>query len=208
MVGFTNADHYYAGMFWTETIDFALRTTFGRQHHMINASGCGDNAANMLSRLERDVLFYQPHLVFLLVGGAEPMTLPQEEFDQSLRAIFRSLQDNGAAVVLMTYYGLDTPKVDPARMALIERNIDCVRTLAAETDTALYDPMRSWEQLRLHTPELFASLLHDPLHVNARGNLLYGMELARALGADLEKINSPGDWNEVRAILNTLDSLS
>jgi hypothetical protein len=55
-----------------------------------------------------------------------------------------------------------------------------------ETQTPLVDHHRRWEPLRLQHLELYRELMQDPLHVNPLGNMLMGLDLIRAFGAQLE----------------------
>ena len=77
---------------------------------IINAGISGDNAANGMRRLERDVLRFRPDLTVVCFGlndcggGLEHA----KEYEQSLRDIFRRLKEAGGEVIYMTPNRMNT----------------------------------------------------------------------------------------------------
>jgi hypothetical protein len=160
-----------------------LYRCYGRVCHTINAARCGDVVTNMLQRLDQDALFYQPHLTLLLVGGAEPIEKDGNRFAEDLRALITGLRDNGSEVALLTYYALIGEKAEPERLKAIERNVNIIREQSVRLQVGLIDIMARWERLRQAQPQQYEHLMYDPLHINRRGNALYGLEVARWFGA-------------------------
>ena len=62
-----------------------------------------------------------------------------------------------------------------------------VRKVARDTAVPLVDHLRRWEPLRRQHPELFRSLMLDPLHTNPLGNMVMGLDLVRAFGVRLSE---------------------
>ena len=74
--------------------------------NIINAGVSGDNAANALKRLERDVLFAKPDLVIVNFGLNDSMNPDKEAgletYRASMKAIFEKVLASGAECMLLT----------------------------------------------------------------------------------------------------------
>ena len=72
---------------------------------VINAGISGDNVLKGLARLERDVLCYKPDLTVVSFGLNDSIGMGKDRIDlytDTLREIFRQLQDAGSEVIYMT----------------------------------------------------------------------------------------------------------
>jgi hypothetical protein len=142
ILAFSNTDRYYPGMYWLDVLDLTLQNTYGRIHHCINTSVGGQTTADMLERFDEDAAFYQPHLVFITIGGGEGhpgSRVTPDGFAGNLRELHRRFAALGCAVVFQTYYALDPDRVEPERLKRIYANMDIVRATAAATGAALID---------------------------------------------------------------------
>ena len=63
--------------------------------------------------------------------------------------------------------------------------MDVIRQVASETDAILVDHHRRWEPLRLNDFAAFQRMMIDPLHVNALGNMVMGLDLIRVFQVQL-----------------------
>lgn len=69
---------------------------------IINAGRSGDTTAAALERLERDALDRDPRVVIVLLGGNDALRrIPRDETERNLATIIDSIQDRGAAVILV-----------------------------------------------------------------------------------------------------------
>ncbi|MFA6135186.1 MAG: GDSL-type esterase/lipase family protein [Phycisphaerae bacterium] len=79
----------------------------GAEHReIINAGIGGDNTADLLARLDRDVLAHAPELVVLLAGTNDLLNsrneVPLAQYRENLGALVRRIQAKGIRLVLMT----------------------------------------------------------------------------------------------------------
>jgi lysophospholipase L1-like esterase len=188
--GSSNTERRIHGLHWFDWLDLGIKQTYGRVHHCINAGLGGDTTRGLLQRFDRDVALYQPHVVFVTIGGndANPQSgIDGNEYHRNLLELVEQIRARGATVVLQTYYSADIERMDPAHGDAFLHFMDIVRTIAAQTGAALIDHHRRWEPLRTYRVDDYRVLMIDPLHVNALGNMLIGLDLLRAFHARLEE---------------------
>ena len=77
--------------------------------------------------------------------------------------------------MFQTYYGVKVVDADNGFYA----NMESVREAAAETGSGLVDHLKRWDAFKAAKPEIYATLMHDNAHVNFRGNLVMGLDIAR-----------------------------
>ncbi len=186
--GSSNTERRIHGLHWFDWLDLGLAQTYGRRHHAINAGVGGDTTRDLLSRFDEDVARYLPHVVFVTIGGNDAKSdsgIDAASFEGNLRTLEGAIRDLGAVPVLQTYYAADIKRMDPNHGARFLDFMAAVRRVAMETQTPLVDHHRRWEPLRLQHLELYRELMQDPLHVNPLGNMLMGLDLIRAFGAQL-----------------------
>ena len=188
--GSSNTERRIHGLHWFDWLDLGLKQAYGRVHHCINAGLGGDTTRGLLQRFDEDVALYQPHVVFVTIGGndANPLTgIGAEEYEHSLRQIVARVRALGARVVLQTYYGADIERMAVEHGAAFLRFMDIVRAVAETTGSPLIDHHRRWEPLRQRHVEAYRRLMIDALHVNPLGNMVMGLDLIRRFEARLEE---------------------
>lgn len=150
----------------------------GLEIHVINAGRSGETAAEMLARLDRDVLAHQPDLVIWQAGanevlkGSDPVA-----FAAQMQAGLTRLGEAGIAVVLMD--NQRSPRILQAPGSL--RFPEILRSLARERRVALFPRgwlMNAWAQAGVTPTELLSP---DSLHHNDRGYACLAEALADAL---------------------------
>jgi lysophospholipase L1-like esterase len=189
--GSSNTERRIPGLHWFDWLELGIKYTYGRVFHCINAGLGGDTVRGLLGRFERDVALYQPHVVFVTIGGNDSNPdngIEEAEYDASLRALADRIDDMGAQAIFQTYYAADVVALGPQHGPAFLRFMEVVRQVAEETGAALIDHHRRWERLRLHQFERYQTLMIDALHVNALGNMLLGLDLMRAFEAMPEEI--------------------
>lgn len=206
--GSSNTEHFLPGMHWFHVFELALHNTHGRIHHCINTGIGGNTTRQLLARFDDDAAFYRPHLAFITIGGndANPVNeLPPETFGNNLRELHRRFACMGTAVVFQTYYA-----PNPLLAGDLQKfysYMDVVRAVAAETKAGLIDHLRRWEPLRQTCPDRYLPLMQDGFHLNRRGNLVFGLDMARAFGFTLHP-DAAGFWNDALEIQKQMDALA
>ena len=205
--GSSNTERRLAGMHWFDLFELAYKATHGRVFTCINTGRGGDTAQQLLERMERDCLAYQPDLAFVTVGGNDanpPRNISGETYAASLTEIVRRLQAIGCVPVLQTYYADDRANMDPVFAANFVRNMELVRTVACQTGAHLIDHLKRWEVLRERCYSVYRGLIVDPLHLNEAGNLLLGFDVAGAFGLQVPEHPHLREARATHALLNTL----
>ncbi|MGF1571797.1 MAG: GDSL-type esterase/lipase family protein [Sumerlaeia bacterium] len=141
-----------------------------------NSGVSGDTTANGLSRLEADVLAYNPRLVFVALGGNDiKAKVPVEVAFGNLRTIIERIQAGGAVVVLMGIDGkfVYGPEYDLAYKALAEET-GCILV-----SDILEDIIGN------------RSLLLDQVHPNAAGYVVLKDKVLKELRFFQEELQFP-----------------
>lgn len=187
--GSSNTERRIHGLHWFDWLDLGIKQTYGRVHHCINAGLGGDTSRGLLLRFDEDVALYQPHIVFITVGGndAKPDSgIDAKEFQRNLHQLHTNVQGLGARVIFQTYYSADVVGLEQAHGSRFLAFMDVIREVAAETGAILVDHHRRWEPLRLRYFATYQRMMIDPLHVNALGNMVMGLDLMRVFKTALD----------------------
>lgn len=211
--GSSNTERRIHGLHWFDWLDLGIKQTYGRVHHCINAGLGGDTTRGLLERFDEDVALYQPHVVFITIGGndANPSSgINDNEYHASLLELVRRIRDLHAVTVLQTYYSADVERLDPAHGEAFLRFMDIVRHTAAETGAQVIDHHQRWERLRKANVDHYRRLMIDPLHVNSLGNMLIGLDLIRAFKARLDDERQAycSEGQRYQQLLDGLESIS
>jgi lysophospholipase L1-like esterase len=85
----------------TADMDYPSQLSRMISRPVINAGVPGDTTASALARLEKDVLSRSPRIVLITLGGNDLKNgVPKEEALQNLNIIIKSIQDQGALVIV------------------------------------------------------------------------------------------------------------
>lgn len=165
---------------------------------VINAGVGGNTTADVLRRLEKDVLARKPAVVIVQLGindaSAEvwrepPETKPRidrKQFETNLRSMVRAGRDCGASVILMTpnptrwtpqlrkLYGKPPYRVDDADgfNVLLVDYVASVRKVAASEKVPVIDIYAAFEEHGKKAGQSVEDLLLDGMHPNDRGHRL------------------------------------
>ena len=108
--GSSNTERRIPGLHWFDWLDLALKATYGRVHHCINAGLGGDTTQGLLARFDEDVALYRPHVVLVTIGGndAKPDSgIDEDDFRRNLNEVIRMIRELDATPILQTYYSAD-----------------------------------------------------------------------------------------------------
>ena len=149
---------------------------------VVNRGIGGEDADDMVKRLDKDVIQRHPNLVIFQTGSNDPMRhVPLARFEQETRASIRAMQTAGIKVILME------PQWCPHLAEIGDANAyrDIVRKLGTETGASVirrYDMMQDWVRTGRITQRDMIS--DDNLHMRDKGYAL----LARAVAAEVLRI--------------------
>ncbi|MBI4028575.1 MAG: SGNH/GDSL hydrolase family protein [Verrucomicrobia bacterium] len=183
---------------WVGLLQEALFETYGRNLAVtINAGCCGGTAAGAISRLDRDVIRFQPDLVIVAfgmndAGQAEPGLAA---FSDAMRRIARTLREKCGCeillrttnpVVVVNQPGLPTGHTPGAEWPGLHQHLYARRTveLAKELDCPVVDHYTLWMQAENRDQRLPQPTNHlwmrmsDAIHPGALGHLYFYRELA------------------------------
>lgn len=150
----------------------------GVELRVINAGRSGETTADMLARMEADVLTHDPDLVIWQAGGNEVLLgRDPTAFLALMRQGLRRLREAGIEVVLMD--NQLSPRILNAPAS--GRFEAAMQALAREERVPLFARsrlMRGWEEAGLPPPDVLAP---DGLHQNDRGYECLAEALATAL---------------------------
>lgn len=182
--GSSNTDRFGPGMHWFDCLDLAIRQATGRRgHRCINAGISGNTTEDLLNRFEVDAAFYQPHAVFITIGGndANPnRSITAAAYRQNLLELHRRFTAMNCAVIFQTYYAPNPHAgIAPVYLQQFHAYMQVLRDVAAETQAELVDQLARWEPFRQQYGGEYILLMRDALHVNHLGNMVMGLELAR-----------------------------
>jgi lysophospholipase L1-like esterase len=149
-----------------------------RDISVINRGVGGQDSAEMLARLEADVLALRPRLVIWQVGANGVLRdLDPVRFQAEVSQGIATIRAAGAAVVLMD--NQRAPRIDAKPGAALFAH--ALRTVAAETGTPLFGRtalMDAWAAAGFPNADF---LIADGLHHNDRGYACLARALAQAL---------------------------
>jgi lysophospholipase L1-like esterase len=206
--GSSNTERRQTGMHWFDLFELGCRLNYwDTPLACINSGRGGDTTDDLLTRFERDCLAYRPHLVFLTIGGNDSSlyrAVTPEAFRANLLTLIDGLRAIDCEVVLQTYYACEVTAMEPGHATRLLAFMDIIRAVSAEPECGLVDHLAQWEPLRQAAHDVYGRLMNDAMHVNELGNLVMGLEIARAFAFTLP--DEP-HLREARALQTLMDRL-
>lgn len=206
--GSSNTERRLSGMHWFDCFELACRTNVGRNLVCINSGWGGHTTADLLARLDRDCLRYNPDLVFITIGGNDSnpsRKISSSVFQANLLEIISRIRELGGEPILQTYYSFDLERMEPEHASSFAIRMQEIRDIAIKVNCPLIDHLSRWELLRQRYPAIYSNLMADAAHVTPDGNLLLGVDIVRHFGLKLPKVPL---FREAFALQALLDELS
>ncbi len=150
--------------------------------NIINAGIAGTKAPYGLSRVERDVLSYNPDLTVVCFGlnDCEKEDEGIGEYAESLRGIFRRLKEAGSEIIFMTpcmmaenvsemihsdFVALAEKISDRQRRGVLDRYVDAAKAVCEEENVPVCDVYAKWKRMAecgVNITELLSNKLNHP----------------------------------------------
>lgn len=181
---------------WLNWLDFGMRKIFGRFFITINSGVSGETSSQLVKRFDDDVKLFQPHLVFLTVGGNDSNpsnNISQEQFYKNLHQIISLCQNlPHCEVVLQTYYCPILEKLPKDYAQNFTKYMHIINQVAEKTNVKIFDHLPQWQHLqnKIGVEKYEKELMDDPMHLSALGNQLWAYNILNRLAPnEIEKVN-------------------
>lgn len=158
----------------------------------INKGTSGNQTRHILPRLQEDVLEHHPDVVTLCIGINDvwrffdrPLTkkcdpgVPIEEYRSNLEEIIRKITENGAKMILLTPYMVDSNPAEPMRTMMLEYAGVC-KELAEKYHLELMDLQALFEGLMARGITSY-ELSGDRIHPSHKGHTAIALALMNKL---------------------------
>jgi lysophospholipase L1-like esterase len=173
---------------WVDWLYINARAAIGRNVVVINQGISGETTRQLLDRINRDVLSFQPSMVIITIGGNDSMKgMTLAQYIENLRRICLIIRENDGLPVLQTYYCPVYDEGPEGFEALFSQFVQANRDLSKELGLPLIDQYKILEPFYKNNKEEYKKIMRDWIHVNYLGNFIMGLNASRALGLpDLE----------------------
>jgi lysophospholipase L1-like esterase len=170
---------------WPELFATELQTQCDSQQvTLINRGICGDTAQQGLSRLQRDVLRFDPDLVIVTFGTNDANKEVVDTYLPSLRSIVRQCTDRGSVVLLKTITPILESQPTPAHLWLNDTRhqevVEQTVAYARQEGVPCIDIYNLWRDKEREGTLGMARLMFDEVHTNSAGHRLVARMLLPA----------------------------
>jgi lysophospholipase L1-like esterase len=189
--GSSNTERFAPFLNWFDWLDLCLRSRYGRVHVCINTGISGDTSCGLIDRFDKFIVPCNPDMVIITIGGNDSSLasgISADRFSSNLSLLVEMVRKlpHPCVPLLQTYYSADIQKIiateGEERAERFIQFMDVVRKVSRESGCDLIDHLAKWEILRKKDVELYRSLTLDPMHLNADGNMVMGLETAKCFG--------------------------
>ena len=166
---------------WADWLSLCLREWVGRHVGMTNSGVCGETSIELLQRLDRDVLSWNPSAVVITIGGNDMRRMNAATYRDNLIQLVDRLEARGVQPIFQSYYCFMVRHMDEEAVAFYDF-MDVFCELARERGLPLLDQMACFRPYYEGDPEDYAELMLDVAHVTPLGNAIMGLLAARMMG--------------------------
>ena len=165
---------------WFSWLTASFREWIGRHVSTINQGINGENVKDLLKRVDRDVIKFNPNITFITIGGNDAnsgMTL--DEYRAGLEEIIDKLVDIDCLPILQTYYCPIYEEMSDTFQKFPEF-METKREISIESQVPLIDQYMYFSALYDNEKSIYSELMLDGLHVNQIGNAIMGLIACRS----------------------------
>jgi len=186
---------------WFSWLSSAMREWIGRHITTINSGIGGETSKDLLKRIDRDVLSFNPDLVIITIGGNDAWKgLTIQEYQNFLTQAVKKIQEKKALPILQTYYCLLYNKMDKI-FKRFPQIVEVNRNLSNEMKIPLIDQYKYFSPFYENDPNTYSDLMLDGLHVNPLGNAIMGIIVSRLFSLPDPIFFDKSFWNKVKEYL-------
>ena len=186
---------------WFSWLSSGMREWIGRHITTINSGIGGETSKDLLKRIDRDVLSFNPDLVIITIGGNDTWKgLTIQEYQDYLTQTVEKIRDIKALPVLQTYYCLLYNQMDKI-FQLFPQIVEVNRNMSNEMNIPLIDQYKYFSSFYEKDPKAYKDLMLDGLHVNPIGNAIMGIIASRSFSLPDPIFYDNTFWNKVKNYL-------
>ncbi len=192
---------------WFSWLSSAMREWIGRHVTTINSGIGGETSKDLLNRIDRDVISFNPDLVILTIGGNDTWkNLTIQEYEYNLTQIIEQIKDINGLPVLQTYYCLLYDKMDKV-FQRFPQFVEVNRNLSTKMNIPLIDQYEYFSPFYNNDPENYTKIMLDGLHVNPIGNAIMGIIASRLFSLPDPYFLDKSFWEKVKKFLLLMSKL-
>ncbi|MFN8857332.1 MAG: SGNH/GDSL hydrolase family protein, partial [Planctomycetaceae bacterium] len=162
----------------------------GVEIQVINAGISGNTTADALRRLEADVLNHRPHLVTIMFGLNDMVSLSAIQFETNLNSLVDQIQAQGAEIILGTPNDV-IENVGRPRKTLMESCL-IITKVGKERGVPVCQINSAYAQYRDIDPKSWRFLFSDEIHPNMDGHRLNARLFNRLISGQDLSLNDIG----------------
>ena len=186
---------------WFSWLSSAMREWIGRHITTINSGIGGETSKDLLKRIDRDVLSFNPDIVIITIGGNDTWKdLTIQEYQDFLTQTIEKIKDIKALPVLQTYYCLLYNQMDKVFQRFPEI-VEVNRKLSKEMEIPLIDQYKYFSPFYENNPKNYTKIMLDGLHVNPLGNAIMGIIACRSFLLPDPFFSDKSFWAKVKKYL-------
>ncbi len=176
-------EHTHGKLNYVGQLQEKLLKRFGRRQLVLNAGVSDDTTREILERLDRDALRFQPHVVALMIGMNDSLRGAGEvqQFKSNLSSIAEKVGSAGSKLILLTPNTINASLEENFIRDSYPLYIQAMRELSGAEQVPLCDVYQAFEERREKEPNSQWTLMNDCIHPNEYGHDLMAETLFRFL---------------------------
>ncbi|MHA2009898.1 MAG: SGNH/GDSL hydrolase family protein [Promethearchaeota archaeon] len=190
---------------WFSWLASGMREWVGRHITTINSGIGGETSRDLLQRINRDVLLFNPNLVIVTIGGNDTWKeITIKDYQEFLTQTIENIKEINAIPVLQTYYCLLYNEMDPV-FQRFPQFVEVNRNLSQEMEIPLIDQYKYFSPFYENNPKKYSKMMRDGLHVNPLGNAIMGIIASRLFSLPDPFFEDKSFWKKVKFYLSLMD---
>ncbi|MHA2398920.1 MAG: SGNH/GDSL hydrolase family protein [Promethearchaeota archaeon] len=190
---------------WFSWLASSMREWIGRHITTINSGIGGETSKDLLLRIERDVLSFNPNLVIITIGGNDTWKgLTIQEYQDFLTQTIEKIKKINAAPVLQTYYCLLYNNMDKV-FQKFPQFVEINRKLSNEMEIPLIDQYKYFSPFYEKDEKTYKKIMLDGMHVNPLGNAIMGVIASRVFSLPDPFFMEKSFWKKLKKLLKIME---